>query len=113
MKYADAPGTLSSDAAINPPADDSAIAIVSFRCLSKAPIFSARGSRSFIASLPFARSLGAGGFNRLDELQRHPIAFADRNVFGLVGISQSQGRWQRPHPLCVVLGVLGISVEVG
>src|SRR5688572_9235067 len=56
MKYADAPGTPSSAAEINPPAADSATATVCFRALSAAPIFSARGISSRILSpLPFVK----------------------------------------------------------
>src|SRR5579872_30107 len=108
-KYADAPATLSSDAAISPPEEDSAMVMVSLRCLSNAPIFSARGSRSFIASLP----LTSGTLFRLEKFQRHAIALADREILRLVGVAQAQRRRQRPHALRVVLGISWIRVDVG
>ncbi len=48
MKYFDAPGTASSAAEINPPAEDSATAIVCFFSNSFAATFSAAGISSFM-----------------------------------------------------------------
>src|SRR6266508_4753289 len=49
-KYAEAPGTASSAAEIKPPAEDSAIAIVSFRSFNRAASAEASGVSSFMAS---------------------------------------------------------------
>lgn len=48
-KYAEAPGTASSAAEINPPADDSETATVSLRVLRSAPSVAAIGVSSCIA----------------------------------------------------------------
>src|SRR5215469_14861466 len=58
-------------------------------------------------SLPLRRQV-----NRFDKLQRHPIAFADRQVLVAIDIAHPQ-RWrQSPHTLGIVLGVLGVGVDL-
>jgi hypothetical protein len=48
-KYAEAPGTTNNAAAISPPVDDSAVAIVSWRAIRRLAIVSATGSNAFTA----------------------------------------------------------------
>src|SRR5690606_1065650 len=46
-----------------------------------------------------------------DKPQRHPVAFADRLVPGVVRVVVVVGRWQGPHAVGVVLGVLRVGVD--
>src|SRR5690606_34688833 len=48
--------------------------------------------------------------SRLHEPQRHPIALADRLVLRIVRVVVVVARWQRPHAVGVVPGVLRIGV---
>jgi hypothetical protein len=48
-KYAEAPGTANNAAAMSPPVDDSAVAIVSWRAIRRLAIVSAAGSNTFTA----------------------------------------------------------------
>src|SRR3954447_13469929 len=55
-KYADAPGTDSSAAEINPPVEDSAIAMVCLRAISLVAICSASPASSFMTSAPLQQA---------------------------------------------------------
>ena len=55
----------------------------------------------------------SAGFGHLDELERHAIALADRDVLLLVLVAEAQRRRQRPDALGVVLGVLRVRVDLG
>src|SRR5690606_31928122 len=46
-----------------------------------------------------------------DKPQRHPVAFADRPVPGVVRVVVVVGRWQGPYAVGVVLGVLRVGVD--
>src|SRR4029077_6462419 len=48
---------------------------------------------------------------RLHELQRHAIRLADLQVLGAILVAQCECRRQRPYPLGIVLGVLGVIVD--
>src|SRR5215468_2909184 len=48
-KYAEAPGTANNAAAMSPPVDDSAVAIVSWRAIRRLAIVSDAGSNAFTA----------------------------------------------------------------
>src|SRR5579864_859544 len=56
--------------------------------------------------------LRGGLLRHLDELERHPIALADREVLLAVLFPESKGRRQRPDSLGVVLRVLRVGVEL-
>src|SRR4051812_23550356 len=47
----------------------------------------------------------------LPELERHPVAFADRRIFGAVDVLEPIARRQRPDPVRPVGGIARIGVH--
>src|SRR5262245_3755549 len=70
-----------------------------------------RGAASLaVGVVALLEDLVAGG--RLDELQRHAIRLADREVLVLVLVAELERRRQRPDALLVILRVLRIGVDL-
>src|SRR5687767_15217642 len=98
-KYAEAPGTASSAAEMRPPADDSAMAIVSLRCLSSAATGVAREVSSVTRQAYHCRRVRGDSMTLEETGHGHDAdsVFPERRADCAVPPGRLRGRATRPR----------------